>query len=90
MINEPLVLVVIDEPQIARQCRRALEENRFEVATAERAGQAMSVLKNHRVDAVIVGIRMPALDGLEVLKIARAMQPEVPLIPEQMNLPSSW
>lgn len=77
MTGEPLVLVLADEPSIVRQCQRALEANRFQVVAVNRTEQAVMVMQNHVVDVILVGIQMPVLEGLDLLKQARQLQPEI-------------
>lgn len=66
------ILVVDDEPQIRRLLRAALERGAYEVAGAEDARQALSLLGVERPDLVLLDLGLPDRDGLELVPLIRA------------------
>jgi signal transduction histidine kinase/DNA-binding response OmpR family regulator len=77
---EGLILVVDDEPGILRLTRRLLEREDFDVITTSTARQAMEILDRRPVDLLLVDIRLPGLDGFELMTQAREMLPELAVV----------
>src|SRR5687767_12851725 len=74
------VLVADDEPNLRRVLSAQLVRDGFEVHTAEDGEGALKILSEHHIDLVITDLRMPKLDGMELLKRCVADYPEVPVI----------
>ena len=62
------VLVVDDEEEIRKILSRILEQEGFKVVTAPNGQQAMQKICFDAPDAVLLDVRMPGLNGMEVLK----------------------
>lgn len=73
--TSPVVLVVDDESSMLRLCQRALEGAAFQVITAKNSGQALEILARQPVSLLLADIRMPGLDGLQLLDLARRQNP---------------
>jgi DNA-binding NtrC family response regulator len=67
------VLVVDDEKNIRRTLRMVLEGDGLEVRDVERAEDALQVLLEERIDAVVTDIRLPGMSGIELLQRIRSM-----------------
>lgn len=65
------LLVVDDEEDIREIYRRALEREGFEVALAEQASTAVEKLATSDFEIVIADIRMPGMDGIQLLELVR-------------------
>ncbi|WP_342659916.1 Alkaline phosphatase synthesis transcriptional regulatory protein PhoP [Rhodococcus ruber] len=65
------VLVVDDEPHIRRVLRGYLEADGYDVIEAATGSQALTSVQSRRPDLVLLDIRLPDLDGLEVLRRIR-------------------
>ncbi len=76
------VLVVDDEPKLGRFVAEMLELDGHEVARAGSGREALGLLAARAFDVVVTDLRMPEVDGLEVLRAARALPtpPEVVLM----------
>ena len=65
---KPYILVVDDEPEIRNTVRDILEDEGFEVGTAEDGTSARRALQNRRPDLILLDIWMPDVDGITLLK----------------------
>jgi CheY-like chemotaxis protein len=75
------ILVVDDEPQNAQTLRDLLEYHGFRVETAENGIQALDRLTSgHRFDLVITDMKMPEMDGLELLRQVQRLRKNLPVI----------
>lgn len=75
------VLIVDDEPELLLSIRSGFENNhRFRVITAENGREALDVLENGAVDLAVLDLRMPVMDGIELLSVMSESFPEVPHI----------
>jgi DNA-binding NtrC family response regulator len=66
------ILVVDDDPSIRKTFDEHLSEAGHEVRTAADAEQALTLLENFDPALVVTDIRMPGMDGLELLRRVRA------------------
>ena len=76
------ILVIEDEAAIRRVLVKILsEENEnYLVDEAEDGLRGMETIKNNDYDLVLCDIKMPKMDGVEVLEAARKIKPEIPFI----------
>jgi DNA-binding response OmpR family regulator len=74
-----LILVVDDEPKVARLARDYLEKNGFRVLTAGDGQSALAAARREKPDLVILDLMLPHIDGREVCRILRR-ESDVPII----------
>lgn len=74
------VLVVDDEQSMRNMLAIALQQEGYEVVTAEDGEAARREIEARSVDLIVSDIRMPGLDGIEVLRFARENAPETEVI----------
>src|SRR5688572_8331278 len=74
------ILVVDDEPNLRRVLRAQLERDGYDVHTAEDGEQALALLREHHIDLVITDLRMPRLDGMELLRRIAAFEDPAPVV----------
>jgi DNA-binding response OmpR family regulator len=74
-----LILVVDDEPKIARLARDYLEKNGYRVLTAGDGQSALAIARREKPDLIILDLMLPHLDGREVCKILRR-ESDTPII----------
>jgi len=74
-----LILVVDDEPKVARLARDYLEKNGFRVLTAGDGQSALTTARREKPDLVILDLMLPTIDGREVCRILRR-ESDVPII----------
>jgi two-component system nitrogen regulation response regulator GlnG len=74
------VWVVDDDRSIRWVLEKALRSDDCEVRTFENADSALRSLDRARPDVIITDIRMPGMDGLELLEHIHARDPSLPVI----------
>ena len=74
------VLVVDDEPGVRAALQRALALERHDVQLAEDGQQALDALAEGTVDAIVLDVMMPRVDGLEVCRRLRAAGDRTPVL----------
>ena len=79
MKNQPLVLVADDEPRINRLVALSLASDGFRVVTAAGGEEALQIAAEAKPDIVLLDVRMPDIDGIEVMRRLREERP-VPVI----------
>lgn len=76
----PVVFVIDDETGIIRLCQRLLERAGFQVFTFTDPQAGLSVLEHQHVDLLLVDIRMPSMDGFQVIDSTRAHYPDLAVV----------
>jgi two-component system response regulator MprA len=74
------ILVVDDEPAVRRALERALRLDSYDVELAADGREALDRLAERPVDAVILDVMMPGLDGLEVCRRIRSAGDHTPIL----------
>jgi CheY-like chemotaxis protein/predicted regulator of Ras-like GTPase activity (Roadblock/LC7/MglB family) len=75
------VLIVDDEPELLLSIASGCEHHpRFQVLTAENGREAIDILDKNNLDLVVADLRMPVMDGIELLEVMGDSFPEVPHI----------
>jgi len=77
-----LILVVDDELPILEVARKTLEENGYKVLIASDGAEGLAQYAEHRkeVDAVLIDMVMPYLDGAATIRALRKLNPDVKII----------
>lgn len=76
----PEILVVDDEASIRETLKEILEYEKYNVTLAEDGMKALQLIQKNEYDAVLCDVKMPGLDGMELLDRAQALAPDVPFI----------
>src|SRR5688572_3282260 len=76
MLDSAFIFIVDDEPGIAMLCERLLLRAGYRVATETDPRKALEFFKHHPIDLLIVDIRMPGVDGFEVVEHIKKLQPD--------------
>ena len=74
------ILVVDDEPAVRDSLRRALNLEGYDVELAGDGQEALDLLGGNGVDAVLLDVSMPRLDGLEACRRLRAQGSSLPVL----------
>jgi signal transduction histidine kinase/CheY-like chemotaxis protein len=79
-MESPFIFVVDDEPGIALLCDRLLTRAGYRVLTETSPRKAIEYFKEHSIDLLLVDIRMPEVDGFEVIKNLKQTQPDAAVL----------
>jgi signal transduction histidine kinase/CheY-like chemotaxis protein len=74
------VLVVDDEPGIALLCNRILSRAEYQVTSLTDPREAIEYLQQNHVDLLVVDIRMPEVDGFDVISRAQMVLPDIAVL----------
>jgi DNA-binding NtrC family response regulator len=74
------VLVADDERNLRKMLRAQLERWGYEVHLAKNGKEALDILENHYIDILITDLRMPEMDGMELLKKIHEKNEFLPVI----------
>lgn len=73
-------LVVDDEPRLRQVTAQLLRSDGFDVSTAANGEEALAQLETERFTLVLSDVRMPVMDGIELLQRIRARWPDVAVV----------
>ncbi len=73
------ILIVDDEPSVLLESAASLKRH-YEVVTAPHAQEAERILSQQRVDLLLTDLKLPGKDGLALLEVAKAANPELPVV----------
>ncbi|MFT4523700.1 MAG: two-component system nitrogen regulation response regulator NtrX [Bacteroidia bacterium] len=76
----PRILIVDDEASIRETLKEILLYENYEVEEAEDGKKAFDLIKKYNYDAVLCDIKMPGMDGIELLDKVSSLVPELPFI----------
>ncbi len=74
------VLIVDDETRLAEAFREQLTEEGMQVFISHHAKEALSVLKRENIDVAVLDIKLPDMDGVELLLKLKQMEPTTEVI----------
>src|SRR5688572_27228608 len=74
------ILVIDDEKSIRKSLREILEYENFKVDEAGDGAEGSAMAEKEMYDIILCDIKMPKLDGLEVLEKIQKMHPDTPVI----------
>ncbi|MCS7163907.1 MAG: response regulator [Thermodesulfovibrio sp.] len=74
------ILVVDDEKNILMLYKAELEEEGYEVITANSGREAIELFETQKPDIVTLDIMMPDIDGIQVLRQLKQKNPNIPVI----------
>jgi YesN/AraC family two-component response regulator len=81
-------LVIDDEPSTLFMFNLFLEAYGYEVITAENGAAGIEMFKKERPSIVFTDIKMPGVDGLDILKLIKSIDPAVQVIVMTTSLSS--
>ncbi|WP_210489112.1 sigma-54-dependent transcriptional regulator [Rufibacter aurantiacus] len=76
----PKILIIDDERSIRYTLKEILEYENYTVDEAEDGERGLEMLQKSKYDVVLCDIKMPKLDGMEVLERAQILVPDTPFI----------
>ena len=76
-----LNILVLDDEKIFRdEITEFLENDSFHVFSAEKPSEAFGILENNEIDVMILDLRLPEMDGIQVLQKVRQSWPDIEVI----------
>jgi two-component system NtrC family response regulator len=74
------ILIVDDDARIRTSLAQALKEEASVISVAEDGSQALAALAKAPIDLIITDVRMPEMDGMELLRVIRERAPDTSVI----------
>jgi DNA-binding NtrC family response regulator len=74
------ILVIDDEDIVLISCQRALGAEGYEVKIVKSGVEGLKAIENEGFDVVLTDLKMPDVDGIEVLRIIKEIKPSVEVI----------
>jgi DNA-binding response OmpR family regulator len=74
------ILVVDDEPVARQSLTDILKLEGYAVVSAPNGHAAVEYIRTHPIDLMVVDLRMPGMDGLEVVQVVNQISPETEII----------
>lgn len=79
-VEDKVILTIDDESYIRHSIKAYLEDFGFIVFEAENGKKGIEIFDSRKIDLILLDLRMPEMNGLEVLKIIKKKSPDTPLI----------
>jgi DNA-binding NtrC family response regulator len=79
-VSRSTVLIVDDERTLARAIKAFLTESGYETEVAGDAEQALRLLETMRPDVVFTDVRLPGMNGIDLLRKIREFDPAIPVV----------
>ena len=80
MAENPLMLIIDDEEAIRDSCSQVLKKDGYTVKTAKDGIEGLKLIKNKSFQVVFLDLRLPGIDGMEVLSRIKEENPETPVV----------
>ncbi len=74
------ILVVDDEKNYLLVLSEILQDEGYEVLTAQGGPEALEIQKSSDLDLILTDMKMPGMDGIELLENIKALDPDLPVI----------
>jgi DNA-binding NtrC family response regulator len=74
------LLLVDDEPALLKSLKRVFCKSPFDIHTAQNGYAAMEILSNIRIDAALIDLKMPGMDGMQLLAKIKSKWPLVRVV----------
>lgn len=74
------ILVIEDDQRVAELIKRGLEENGFSVTLAYDGLSGNKLIHQNRYDLIITDVILPKIDGLDLCKLIKENNPDLPII----------
>ncbi|MFH1435808.1 MAG: sigma-54 dependent transcriptional regulator [Pseudomonadota bacterium] len=74
------ILIIDDDEAILDACSQALRRRNHMVSTSKSGQEGLDLVSAELFHAVLLDLKLPGMDGMEVLRIIKAQYPEIPVI----------
>lgn len=79
-MSKPVIFIVDDEEGIRESLSGILEDDGYDVLTADSGEEAVKILRETSPDLIFLDIWLTGMDGIKTLQEIKAMKPDVPVI----------
>ncbi|MCB9228711.1 MAG: response regulator [Deltaproteobacteria bacterium] len=79
-VKKQSIVIVDDDDDLVSLFKNILNSQNYEVHSFSDSLKALAYLKEHQVDGLLTDYRMPDMDGLELIRKARLLDPAVPVM----------
>jgi len=79
-VTKQQIFVVDDEPSVRKVVARTLEQLGLKVSCFAHAGECLEELRSRTCDLLITDVKMPEMDGIELLTKVKCMIPSLPVL----------
>src|SRR5947207_14335468 len=76
----PTILVVEDDAENRAAMVKVLEGAEYKVLETDNGQQALDIINEENVDVLVTDLRLPIMDGVELLKRAKAIEQDIDII----------
>ena len=73
-------ILIVDDEKSLRDSMTLLLQKKFDLHLAKNGKEAVEIVKNHPVDLVLLDIRLPEIDGIEILKLIKGIDETIEVI----------
>jgi DNA-binding response OmpR family regulator len=80
LAEEKKILVVDDESSVRFLLSEELTQQGYEVSTAASGEEALAMLEKAAFDLMLLDLKMPGMDGIEVMRVARDLAPQTVVV----------
>ena len=74
------LLLIDDETELSESMKQLLEDDAHEIFIAANGAEALELLVQKKIDCIVSDIKMPVMDGLRFMKLAREKGFQRPII----------
>ncbi len=78
--NKIKILILDDEKQFTEELYEFFQNSGFESFESNTEREARKILKNHKIDLLILDVRLPGVNGLDILKDVKIQFPSIEVI----------
>ena len=75
--KKPFILIVDDDPHFCETLKDYLEEMKYNISVSYNGKQAISYIKENDVDIILIDVKMPELNGLELFLTIREIKSKI-------------
>ncbi|MFZ5596043.1 MAG: sigma-54-dependent transcriptional regulator [Bacillota bacterium] len=76
----PKILIIDDEQHMCWALEKAMKQEGYQVLTTTRGKTGLEMIREELPSLVVLDLKMPEMDGMEVLKQAREINPKLPVV----------